>query len=132
MPETHTPAISELLESKGYSSSVDLLAALEDVQAQFGCVSDASVAGVAAFLGVTEAQVRTLMRDCPDALRTVPLPALRICMGPVCRNAGAGALLDRAAGRAVASHCLGACDHAPVAKVAGELIPEAEPESLDL
>jgi len=132
MTEASPPGIGELLESKGYSSSVDLLAALEDVQAQYGVVSAESVAGVAVFLGVAEARVQALLADCPDAFVSRPLPAIRICNGPVCRNAGSEALLDQAMGRAAASHCLGACDHAPVAKVNGELIPEADPDKLGL
>ncbi|HXH72460.1 MAG TPA: NAD(P)H-dependent oxidoreductase subunit E [Mariprofundaceae bacterium] len=131
---TSIPAqeIRELLESKGYSSAAYLLAALEDVQASCGVLDDESLAAVAAHFRLPEAKVRALVADCTEAFRSASAPELRICLGPVCRNAGSEALLEKAGNAAASSHCMGACDHAPVAKLNGKLIAEATPEDLGL
>jgi len=87
---------------------------------------------VAEYFGVPELRVQTLLEACGDALQSIGHGGLHICAGPVCRNAGAASLLEHADGLAVASHCLGACDHAPVVRVDGRLIAEATADDLGL
>jgi len=109
-----------------------MLAALEDVRGHFGGVEPSAVVVVAEYFGVPASRVQSLLEACGDALQPATAGGLQICTGPVCRNAGAESLLEHAGELAVASHCLGACDHAPVARLDGRLIAEAAPDDLGL
>jgi len=113
-----------------------LLAALEDVQAAEGWVSESVARDLAHAFGAAPAVLASLL-EMQGVFRTSP-PAVRriaVCTGPVCWQHGVEKLLEglrqAAAGseiRVEAVHCQGGCDHPPVAVCDGIRVTDATVE----
>lgn len=114
-----------------------VLAVLEDVQAQLGCLPPGVLAPIADHFACPIEALRQWREHC-EAFRPRP-PArhrLQVCTGPVCRACGSRHLL--AALRCYhfkdvdieGSHCLGACGAPPVARLDDRRFYAAEEERL--
>ncbi len=119
------------------AEAVWLLAALEDIQARLGFVPADAIALLADRFGMSQAEVRNLVKG-SDAFRDTP-PAphlLHVCLGPLCAAAGGHDLLTEAKaamdGRndvdCTAGHCLGCCDDAPAIMLDGIVRRDVRPE----
>lgn len=123
--------VEQLLRQRRYHGEHHLLAALEDVQARFGHIPAFAMPVVARCLSLSPTDVEKWLKQWRGALRTEPPVACQICHGPVCINAGASELEVELAVAGIhcrKSHCLGACDHAPVVRIGDVLISEASME----
>ena len=136
--KTALPSSEHIYQILGKYSrhSTYLLAALEDVQSEFGYVSADAMKFMAAYFDTSEEMVSSLTADC-SALHVTP-PAkhvLHVCQGPLCSASGGRALIVKAREaigacknvRLVAGHCLGSCHDAPVAKLDASLMCCAKP-----
>jgi len=127
--ETFIPkAVRDMLDARRYPQQARyLVAAMEDVQAGFGYVPAEAASELARYFSLDEAKIAAWLRDASGAFRAQPLGrhVLRICQGPICRTRGGKAMMEEvrkvASGKSgltvLASHCLGACDQAPIAKL---------------
>ena len=116
-----------------------LLAALEDVQSEFGYVPGESMESMVVYFDVSGEMVCSLIEDC-EALQVSPPTnhVLHVCQGPVCSASGGRELIDKAREaigtcedvRLVAGHCLGSCHDAPVARLDDLLMCRARPEEV--
>jgi NADH:ubiquinone oxidoreductase subunit E len=109
-----------------------LLAALEDLQAHFGFLPEASATIAAGYFGQElnfDSELSALFHSNPDNP-----DAVRICTGPLCSRAGSGDLittLEAAPNIAIeASHCLGVCNMAPAAVLNGETISRVSADKI--
>ncbi len=119
--------------------SAYLLAVLEDVQAEFGCVPDGAIAPLATHFRRSEREVHDFLAGLA-IFRRQPLAShvLRICQGPICVASGSRNLAEaaRKTGRdrgdvsLVSCHCLGICHQAPAAKLDETLLSKATPERI--
>ncbi len=107
-----------------------LLPILHDVQHRYGYISRDAVAGIAARLNLTRAEVDGVVSFYAD-FRTEPAAArvVKICRAEACQAMGGRAVWDAAQGAAEASrgaveveavYCLGNCACSPAAQVGGE------------
>ncbi len=108
-----------------------VIAALEDIQAQFGCVSESSQRILAAHFNMEMGELESLMAHCADAFSAAPARprAVTLCQGPVCMAHGAGQLCQELNEQDVDCElhiCLGACDRAPAARCGRTLIAPAD------
>ena len=119
-----------------------LIEHLHLIQDEFGHLSAAHLAALAAEMGLAQTEVYEVATFYAhfDVVRDGenPPPALtiRVCDGIACEMAGAGGLLselERNAGpniRIKAAPCMGRCDHAPVAEVGHRHIHRADAATL--
>ncbi|MBD3729387.1 MAG: NAD(P)H-dependent oxidoreductase subunit E [Sphingomonadales bacterium] len=105
-----------------------MLPILHDIQAEFGCVDEASEALVAAELNLTRAEVHGVVSFYHDFTPAAdPRPVVQICRAEACKARGVEALIDRArsaAGDRVklkTVYCLGLCSAGPAARVGDRL-----------
>ncbi|KPP91449.1 MAG: NAD-dependent formate dehydrogenase gamma subunit FdoI [Rhodobacteraceae bacterium HLUCCA08] len=119
-----------------------LLPILHDVQAEYGCIPEASVPVIAAALNISRAELHGVIsfyhdfRDAPAGRHLV-----KICRSEACQSVGADALTDRVLGRlgigwgettadgrvtVEAVYCLGLCACGPAAMVDDRLIGRAD------
>lgn len=103
-----------------------LLPILNDVQAAYGCISDAAVIEIAAALNLSRADVSGVVSFYHDYRRTPAAhPVVKLCGAEACQARGARALaaeaLALAEGRAEIEtvYCLGLCSVGPAALAGG-------------
>jgi formate dehydrogenase subunit gamma len=103
-----------------------LLPILNDVQAAYGCISDAAVIEIAAALNLSRADVSGVVSFYHDYRRTPAAhPVVKLCGAEACQARGARALaaeaLALAEGRVEIEtvYCLGLCSVGPAALVGG-------------
>jgi len=107
-----------------------MIACMEDVQAEFGCVSVQAQRVLAEFLGVEVGRLEILLARCSDAfsLRPADEQAVVVCHGPVCQAHGAKELCHALTEQGVGFElhaCLGACDRPPAARCGEKVIAPA-------
>jgi formate dehydrogenase subunit gamma len=101
-----------------------LMPILNDVQAEFGCVSEETRRHIAQALNLTRAEVHGMVSFYHDYHETkAELPILKLCRAEACQSRGSEALAARAEamanGRAEikAVYCLGLCSVGPNAMI---------------
>jgi NADH:ubiquinone oxidoreductase subunit E len=130
--DTHT-ATEHILATRNYPRKpAYLVAALEDIFAQCGSIPDDSIPRLNAYFGLDtwpQQLVDQLFRAKPTAKVNI-----LVCEGPCCRKAGSDHLADelkttlkQPIGR---RHCMGSCDHAPVAMIDSTIVENASPKRI--
>ncbi|MFQ5354980.1 MAG: NAD(P)H-dependent oxidoreductase subunit E [Mariprofundaceae bacterium] len=117
-----------------------LLAALEDVQNQFGFVPELAASELSRFFKIRKSEVRKCL-EIPGVFRSHPLrdQVLQVCCGPICSDCGSRKLLTQVqkqldetseAISVLASPCMGNCDNPPVVKLNDAKIVRADARAL--
>ncbi|MFA6219910.1 MAG: NAD(P)H-dependent oxidoreductase subunit E [Erythrobacter sp.] len=101
-----------------------LLPILHAVQAEFGCIDEAAMRGIAQALDLTRAEVHGVVSFYHDFSPSPdPRPEVQLCRAEACRARGVEALVgeaERVAGdrvRLTSVYCLGLCSVGPNARV---------------
>ncbi len=111
-----------------YGREGALLPILQDVQAEFGCVSSAAEAEIAAALNLSRAEVHGVVSFYHDFTASPdPRPVVHLCRAEACQARGVEALVaqaqaaagDRVKLRTV--YCLGLCSAGPAARLGDAL-----------
>jgi formate dehydrogenase subunit gamma len=114
-----------------------LLPILHDVQAEFGCVDEASVRHVSAALNLTRAEVYGVVTFYHDfRAQPAPLPVVKLCRAEACQARGCDALAadieDKARGKCQIEsiYCLGLCSAGPNAMIGGDVYARLDSQQL--
>lgn len=101
-----------------------LLPILIDIQAEFGCIDEATVRHLAPALNLTRAEVHGVVSFYHDfRAQPAPLPVIKLCRAEACQARGCDALAadiaDKARGKCQieAVYCLGLCSAGPSAMI---------------
>ncbi len=122
-----TPSLDHILKQHAGREG-PLLPILHDVQAEFGCISEAAIRIIASALNLTRAEVYGVVSFYHD-FKTVAddRPVVKLCRAESCKARGVEALvpvMEAAAGstkRIETVYCLGLCSVGPAA-MAGEQV----------
>ncbi|MEM7568285.1 MAG: NAD(P)H-dependent oxidoreductase subunit E [Pseudomonadota bacterium] len=115
-----------------------LLPILNDVQAQYGHISDAAIRDIAAQLNLTRAEVYGVVSFYHDYLRTpAEHPVIKLCGAEACQARGVKALAEHAIAAAdnkaeiETVYCLGLCSAGPAAMIGTDVYVRLDEAKMD-
>ncbi|MBC2778570.1 NAD(P)H-dependent oxidoreductase subunit E [Parasphingopyxis marina] len=135
--QRENPRLDEIIAAH-QGREAPLMPILNDVQAEFGCVSEDTKRHIAEALNLTRAEVHGMVSFYHDYHETkATLPILKLCRAEACQSRGSEALAAKAEamanGRAEIEsvYCLGLCSVGPNAMIGGSVHARLDEPALE-